>query len=121
MITGIIIGIIISICIISLRSYLKKLAYGCCGTGGDNEKTKNSKRDLSGYNYRYTVKIGGMSCKNCAASIEKAFDRQGIYAQADFKNGVAVLCSKEPLPEFTVRQTIVGLGYSVERTDENEL
>ena len=121
MITGIIIGIIIAICIISLRSYLKKLAYGCCGAGGDNEKTKNSKSDLSGYKYRYTVKISGMSCKKCAAKIENTFNRQGMYAQADFKNGTAEIYSKSPIAEYIVRQTIVGLGYSVERTDENEL
>ncbi|MGN0674145.1 MAG: heavy-metal-associated domain-containing protein, partial [Oscillospiraceae bacterium] len=71
--------------------------------------------------YRYTVTVGGMSCKNCAARIENAFDRQGIYAQADFKNGTAEIYSQSPVAEFNIRQTIVGLGYSVERTEENEL
>lgn len=121
MATGIIIALLIAICITAIKSYLKKLAHGCCGAGGDNEKTDKSKPDLSDCKYRYTVYIGGMSCKNCAARIENVFSRQGIYAQADFKNGTAKIYSRSPVAEFTVRQTIVGLGYSVERTEENEL
>lgn len=121
MATGIIIGIIIALCIIALKSYLKKLAHGCCGAGGDDEKADKSKPNLSDCKYRYTVYIGGMSCKNCAARIENAFNRQGIFAQADFKNGTAEIYSRSPVAEFTVRQIIVGLGYSVERTEENEL
>ncbi|MGN0675357.1 MAG: heavy-metal-associated domain-containing protein, partial [Oscillospiraceae bacterium] len=50
--------------------------------------------------YRYTVTVGGMSCKNCAARIGNAFDRQGIYAQADFKNGIAEIYSQSPVAEF---------------------
>ena len=121
MATGIIIALLITICITAIKSYLKKLAHGCCGAGGDEEKRSKSKRDLSDCKYRYSMKIGGMSCKNCAAKIENAFNRQGIYAQTDFKNGTAEIYSPSPVAEFKVRQTIVGLGYSVERTEENEL
>ena len=113
MATAIIIVLLIAICITAVKSYMKKLAYGCCGAGGNNEKTDKTKPDLSDRKYRYTVYIGGMSCKNCAARIENAFNRQGIYAQADFKNGTAEIYSRSPVAEFTVRQTIVGLGYSV--------
>lgn len=121
MATGIIIALLIAICLTAVKSYLKKLAHGCCGAGGDEEKRSKSKHDLSECKYRYTVKIGGMSCKKCAAKIENAFNRQGIYSQVDFKNGTVEIYSPSPVAEFNVRQTIVGLGYSVERTEENEL
>lgn len=117
MATGIIIGIIIVICIFSVKSYMKKLAHGCCGTGGDNEKTDIHNPDLSGFKYRYTVKIGGMSCKNCAARIEKAFNREGVYAQVDFINGTAQFFSETPVSEISFRQKIISLGYSVERIE----
>lgn len=121
MATGIIIALLIAICLTAVKSYLKKLAHGCCGAGGDEEKRSKFKHDLSDCKYRYTVKIGGMSCKNCAAKIENAFNRQGLYAQADLKSGTVEIYSPSPVVEFNVRQTIVGLGYSVERTEENEL
>lgn len=99
---------------------MKKLAHGCCGTGGDEEKVSEIKADLSEYEYKYTVKIGGMSCKNCAAKIENALNRKdGLYADVDFKSGAAEIYSNTDVTEFTIRQTVVGLGYSVEKIEKN--
>lgn len=116
--TAIIIGVIIALCIIALKSYLKKLAHGCCGAGRDDENRSKSAPDLSEYRYRYIVKISGMFCKNCAVRIENALKRQGSFARADHKNGTAEIYSKAVISEFTVRRTIVGLGYSVEEITE---
>ncbi|MCI5669324.1 MAG: heavy-metal-associated domain-containing protein [Oscillospiraceae bacterium] len=56
-----------------------------------------------------------MTCKNCAVRIENVFNRQeGIFARVDFKSGSAEVSAKEPLSEFVIRQTVIGLGYSVE-------
>lgn len=121
MATGIIIGVIIFICIFSVKSYMKKLAHGCCGTGGDNKKTENHKTDLSECRYEYTISIEGMSCNKCAARIEKAFNKHGKYAQVDFKKGIAEIYSKNPVSEFSIRQIIGGLGYFVKNTEAKEL
>lgn len=119
MATAIIIILLILICIFSVKSYMKKLAHGCCGTGGDEEKTSEIKSDLSEYKYKCTVKIGGMSCKNCAARIENAFNRKdGLHADVNFKSGTAEIYSNTDVTEFTIRQTVVGLGYSVERIEK---
>ena len=53
MATGIIIALLIAICLTAVKSYLKKLAHGCCGAGGDEEKRSKSKHDLSDCKYRY--------------------------------------------------------------------
>lgn len=99
---------------------MKKLAHGCCGTEGDDEKASETKVDLSECKYKYTVKVGGMSCKNCAAKIENAFNRKdGLYAKADFKSGTAEIYSNADVSEFTIRQTVVGFGYSVEEIEKN--
>ncbi len=122
MTTGIIISVLVVVCFIAVRTYVKKLAHGCCGAGGDKERKIAETADLSDCKYRYTVKIVGMTCKNCAARIENAFNRQeGIFAQVDYKSGIAEISAKEPLPEIVIRQRIVGLGYSVEGIKQNEL
>ena len=121
MATAIIIILIILVCIFSIISYMKKLAHGCCGAGGDDEKAPEIKAALSEYKYKYTVKVGGMSCKNCAAKIENTFSRKdGLYAKADFKNGTAEIYSNADVSEFTIRQTVVGLGYSVEEIEKKD-
>ena len=122
MATGIIISVLIVVCFIAVRTYVKKLAHGCCGAGGDKERKIAETADLSDCKYRYTVKIGGMTCKNCAARIENTFNRQNdVFAQADYKSGIAEIYANEALPEIVIRQRIVGLGYSVEEIKQNEL
>lgn len=122
MTTAIIIVLLVGACVVAVRSYAKKLSRGCCGAGGDKERKAAKTADLSEFRYIYSVKISGMSCKNCAVRIANAFNRQeGIFAQVDFKSGTAVVYTKEPLPENVIRQTVVGLGYSVEEMKQNEL
>ena len=104
MATAIIVILLILICVFSVRSYMKKLSHGCCGVGGDDEKAPETKADLSKYKYKYTVKIGGMSCKNCASKIENALNRKdGLYAKADFKKGTTEIYSNDSVTEFSIR------------------
>ncbi len=121
MATGIIIAVLIVVCVTAIKSYMNKLAHGCCGAGSDDVKAAEKKTDLSEYKYKTTVHIGGMSCKNCAEKIANALNRQGLYAEADYKSGIAEVYSASPVSDFTIRQTVIGLGYTVERTEENEL
>lgn len=121
MATGIIISVLVVICVFAVKSYMKKVAHGCCGTGSDDVKVAEKKTDLSEYKYKTTVHIGGMSCKNCAERIANALNRQGLYAEADYKSGIAEVYSAAPVSDFTIRQTVIELGYTVERTEENEL
>lgn len=52
--------------------------------------------DLAEYKYHYSVKIGGMTCKNCAARIENTFNRQNdVYAQVNFKSGSAEVSAEQ--------------------------
>ncbi len=121
MATGIIIAVLVVVCVTAIKSYMNKLAHGCCGAGSDSVKAAEKKTDLSEYKYKYTVQIGGMSCKNCAERIANALNRQGLYAEADYKSGIADIYAASPVSDFTIRQTVIGLGYTVERTEENEL
>ncbi len=109
------------VCFLAIRSYIRKLAHGCCGTGGDNEQRISKTTDLSGYAHHYSVKIGGMTCKNCALRVENAFNRQeGLAARVDFKTGLAEVASNARITELTLRKTVVELGYSVEEITRAE-
>lgn len=114
-IPAIIISVLVIIAIVSVKTYLKNLAQGCCGAGGGKEnKIKVDKSAVSEYEYKYTVEIAGMTCKNCSMRIENVFNRKnGILADVSLEESQAVIYSKEPLTDFSVRQTIIGLGYSV--------
>ena len=113
--TAIIVAVIIVICIFAVRSYVKKLSHGCCGAGGDDEKKiQTDAVDLSDYNYRYTVSISGMTCKNCSTRIENRFNRlEGVYAVVSHKDGMANIYAMNELTEISIRQVVVGLGYTV--------
>ena len=124
MTTAIIITIIIIIAVFSVKSYIKKLSHGCCGSGGETVKSAVSATDtpsVSDCKFRYTAVIGGMSCKKCAVRIENAFARHGAKAVVDFKSGIAEIYSPQQLTNFMVRRIITGAEYTVERIEEHEL
>lgn len=114
-ITALIISALVIVAIFSLKTYLKNLAQGCCGTdGGKERKIKVDRSAISEYRYKYTVEIAGMTCKNCSIRIENVFNRRdGVSAEVSLAEGKAVIRAEEPLTAVFIRQTIVGLGYSV--------
>ena len=120
MTTAIICMILIIICIFGIRSYMKKLTHGCCGSGGESEKRlRPSDRDLSHYHFEYKIGIDGMTCQNCAIRVENAFhEKEGFLAKVNLQNGEAVVRTKEKVPEKELRQIIRDKGYFV-RSVEN--
>lgn len=119
--TAIIITIILIICIFAVKKYIKNLRQGCCGSGAEAEKRLCKNADISGLKYKYTVTISGMKCENCAVRIENNFYRQGLVAFADHKKGTAEVFSEQPVSDFVLRQTITGLGYTIEGTELSEM
>ena len=67
------------IVVFSVRSYLKKLKTGCCGSGGDQVKrVRPGDRDVSHYPYAKVVRVEGMHCQNCARRVENAFNAKRL-------------------------------------------
>lgn len=120
MTTAIIITLLIVICIFSIKSYIKKLTHGCCGTGADEEKISDALPTPSEYTHQYTVQIGGMTCKNCAARIQNAFARKGLCATIDLKSGIAIIYANAIVSDLTIRQTVIGLGYTLEKIEKTD-
>lgn len=112
--TILIIAVLAVICVIAVLSIIKRANKGCCGAGGGDIEEKIVK-DTSDFTHVYRVKISGMHCDKCASRIATAFNRQdGVFAEVSWKNGEALVRSKEPLPELIIRQTVMGLDYTVE-------
>lgn len=116
MATAIIVVILVLICIFSVKSYLKKLRGGCCGAGGDGpeKKVKVADRNKANYPYQSVAVIDGMVCGNCAARVENALNSmEGVWAKVDLSKKQAVILSKAPLEEQTVRSAVRNQGYTV--------
>lgn len=102
------------ICVIAMRSYLKKLKSGCCGAGGDTVKrVRPADRDASHYPYARLVRIEGMHCQNCARRVENAFNgKEGFLARVDLAKKTALVRSKSPVSDQELKQVVRSLGYS---------
>ena len=102
------------ICVLGVRSYLKKLKTGCCGSGGDEVKrVRPVDGDKSHYPCAKVVRIEGMHCQNCVKRVENAFHaREGFYVKADLAKGTALVRSKQEVPDEELKQTVRKLGYS---------
>ena len=115
MATAIICIILVLICAMGIGSYVKKLSQGCCGRSGDKVKrTKPQDTDKSHYPYCYQLKIDGMTCKNCAARIENAFNGTGdYYAEVDLGKKTGKVRAKTETGETELRKIVAKCGYSV--------
>lgn len=111
--TAIVCLVILIIAVFSIKSYIKKLSSGCCGSGGDKpERIKPKDCKKSNYPYSKVVKISGMSCKNCAARIENAFNSlDGYYAKVNLKKNEALILMKQPTDDNTIKEIIHSSGY----------
>ena len=112
--TVIIVAVIAIICVFGIKSYVKKLSYGCCGAGDEPAK-KIKVADKNEADYPHCVKVGveGMTCKNCKIRVENYFnEKDGVWAEVDLKNKSALVRSKEAFSEKEIRDTVSRAGYT---------
>lgn len=111
--TGFVCAILIIICFIAVRSYMKKLAHGCCGSNGDSiKKVKVKDREKSHYRYKKQVQIDGMMCQNCSNRIENAFHTlEGYYAKVDLSKGQLTLLCKQDISDEKIKRIVKKAGY----------
>ena len=111
--TGSIIVVLIVFVIFAVKSYCKKISSGCCGAGGDDvKKIKPADRDPAHYPYEKIVRVSGMTCKNCAARVENAFNqRDGFYAKVNLSQKTADVKMKSPQDDALLKQIVSSAGY----------
>ena len=112
--TAIVLLILVVVVIFSIRGYLKKTRYGCCGSGGGEQRVKPDDRNPAHFPYEYEVGVDGMKCQNCAIRVENAFHEwDGFLAKVNLKENCAVIHAKAPVSEEELRRIIQKSGYSV--------
>ena len=72
-------AIVVVLLIIGVLHYKKTLQSGCCGEHDQIKKIGTRDKDKNLYPYRTTLHIDDMFCKNCAATIENAFNQHKEY------------------------------------------
>ena len=110
----VVLGIILAaIAVIAIKSYMKKLSGGCCGSGGDAIEYKVTDQDISHYPYCARLAVFGMHCAHCKKNVENAFhSRDGMWAEADLDGQCVTVRMKQKLTDWEIRQIISGIGYT---------
>ncbi|MDO4322403.1 MAG: heavy metal-associated domain-containing protein [Lachnospiraceae bacterium] len=120
MANAIIILVILVIAVLAVRSYVKKLAHGCCGAGGDDEPViKAADMNPAHYPYSATVGIEGMTCKNCRQRVENALNKlDGIWAEVSLKEKSAFIRSKTEIDMDELRVAVARAGYTMQPNEK---
>ncbi len=120
-ITVLVVGILLVLGLFIVKSYLRKLSQGCCGSGSGEKVKKNkvSDRDKSHYGYKTVLTVDGMVCSNCSARVENALNElEGVWATADVLAKTVTVLMKAPLDEKLLRSAVNELGaYTVMKVE----
>ncbi|MGN1167112.1 MAG: heavy-metal-associated domain-containing protein [Lachnospiraceae bacterium] len=110
----VIVGILIILIIIGIRSSVKhfKGEGGCCGGGGSSVKVKRKK--LKQVVKQKTVVIEGMTCEHCKARVESRLNAlDGISAKVNLKKKTAVVSMEKDVKVEVIKKAIENAGYEV--------
>ncbi|MBO5208340.1 MAG: heavy-metal-associated domain-containing protein [Lachnospiraceae bacterium] len=109
----IIIGIVVILILIGIRSGIKhfKGEGGCCG-GGSTVKPK--KKRLKNVVVQKTVIIEGMTCEHCKNRVERCInDIDGVAGKVNLKKKQAIVSFEKDIEVEQIRTAIEKAGYKV--------
>ena len=97
----------------SVRRFRKGSA--CCGERDKDVKRINVKdKDRKHYPFLAEAGITGMTCSNCAATVENALNSlDGIWATVKLDSKMAIIRGKHPIEESLIREAVHYAGYGV--------
>lgn len=109
--------LIVVFAIFVIKSYVKKLSEGCCGSsGGDKvKKIKVKDKDKSHYPYKAILTVDGMVCQGCESKIENTLNNlEGVWAKANASTKEVTVLMKNKIDEKTLKKTVNTIGaYTV--------
>ena len=109
---AIIVGILIIVGFIAIRSTVKHFQgkRGCCGGGS----YKPRKKKLSYVITQKTFRVEGMHCEKCKARVEEIVnDIKGVAGKADLKKGELTVSYSEEVSDELIKARIERAGYTV--------
>ena len=110
----IIIGVIIILLVVGLRSTKKhfKGEGGCCGGGSKPIEVPEKKLDT--VVATKTMIVDGMTCDHCKGWVEKAINGiEGASAKVNLKTREAVVFMNREISDEELRRAVVNAGYRV--------
>lgn len=109
------------IVILGVRSYMKRVSSGCCGSGGGTvKKIRVPDKDKSNYPYLKVLWIDGMVCGSCAANVENALNSlDGVWAKVNLTEKKADVLMKKLFDDEILKLSVKDSGYTVFRIDES--
>lgn len=110
----IIIGIIVILIILGVRSGMKhfKGEGGCCG--GGSTPVKKQKKKLKTVVAKKTVLIEGMTCDHCKNWVEKSINEiDGAAAKVNLGKKEAIVSLEKEISDEQIRAAVEKAGYKV--------
>ncbi len=107
--------VILALLIAAVVFVFIKRRKGCCKSDDSAEKRiKVSDKNMAHYPHCARLTISGMTCSKCKLRVENALNAKGsIWAKVDLKEGNAIVCMKELLPDDTLRRIVSREGFTV--------
>lgn len=115
----VIIGLILlAIIIITVISYMKKMKSGCCGGGDAVSVTPPADNNPARYSHHAVLTVEGMSCRNCSARVESAFNaRTDTMTRVNLNKKRADVYTKQPIDDGELRAVVARVGYGVSKIE----
>lgn len=110
----IIIGIIVVVVLIGLRSTMKhfKGEGGCCG--GSSKPVQVEEKKLEKVIAQKTVIVDGMTCEHCKAWVEKSINNiDGASAKVNLKKREAIVSLEKEVSDEEIIAAVKNAGYRV--------
>lgn len=115
MVDIIILSLVLALIVLAIRSSVKhfKGEGSCCGGGSGSRKGK--KRLDGPVIGTRNIRIDGMHCEHCAATVEEAVNNiDGAICKVDLKKNMAKVSYDRSIDDITIRSAIEGAGYKVD-------
>jgi len=108
----IIIGVIVVIAFLAIRTIVKRKGRkGCCGSGSDY---KPRKKKLKNVIAAKVFVVDGMHCEKCANRVtEVVNDIPGVAGVVDLKKGIVTVSYEQEVPDAQIKERIERVGYTV--------
>lgn len=111
--TLVILLILFVIVLFSIKSYMKKLASGCCGGSDRVHRVHAADGNPAHYAHHKVVTVDGLVCANCQKRVENAFNAQpGLLCRVNMEKKTADVYSKAPLEDAEIRRIVREAGYA---------
>ena len=107
-----IIGIVVVIAFLAIRTIVKRRGRkGCCGSGSDY---KPRKKKLQAVIATKVFAVDGMHCEKCANRVtEVVNDITGVAGVVDLKKGIVTVSYEQEVADEQIKARIERVGYTV--------